>query len=119
MNIAAKQIARRRVTILFQQATNTYKTNPELAKTYLATARKIAMAARMRLPVAYKRRLCKKCNSLLVPGVSSRVRIKPTREPHVVVTCLVCGDISRFPLRNKNKEKKENEQNNHQDEASR
>ena len=119
MNSTAKQIARQRVQVLFQQATRTYKANPQLTQSYICIARKIAMAARMRLPTAYKRRICKNCNTLLVPGESSRVRIKPTREPHIVVTCLRCGVQTRFPIKVKNKEKTEIEQDNHQDETSR
>ena len=99
MNSTAKQIARERIQILFQQALRTYKTDPRLAQSYVGTARKIAMAARTRLPAAYSRRICKKCNTLLVPGESSRVRIKPTRETHLVVTCLKCGSRKRIPLR--------------------
>ena len=113
VNSTAKQIARQRVQVLFQQATRTYKANPQLAQSYICTARKIAMAARMRLPTAYKRRICKNCNTLLVPGESSRVRIRPRREPHVVVTCLKCGSQTRIPLKEKKKEKTEIEQNNH------
>ncbi len=84
-----------------------YKTDPELAKSYLLTAQKIAMSARIRLPKDYKARICRNCNALLVPGVSSRVRIRPTRERHVVVTCLNCNNQTRYPLRAKNKEKNE------------
>ena len=119
MNSTAKQIARQRVQVLFQQATRTYKTNPQLAQNYIGTARKIAMAARMRLPTEYKRRICRNCNTFLVPGESSRVRIKPRREPHVVVTCLKCGSQTRINLRNKIKEKTRIEQNNNKDETSR
>jgi ribonuclease P protein subunit RPR2 len=106
MNSTAKQIAKQRIAILFQQAAAIYKTDPALAQNYLLTARKIAMSARLSLPTAYKRCICKKCNSLLVPGETSRVRIKPTRETHIVVTCLNCGNQTRIPL----KEKKINEQ---------
>ncbi len=119
MNSTAKQIARQRVQVLLAQASRKYRANPELAQSYLWAARKIAMAARIRLPPAYKQRICRECNVLLVPGESSRVRIKPKREPHVVVTCLKCGCQTRIPLKAKNKEKKRIEQNNNQNEASR
>jgi ribonuclease P protein subunit RPR2 len=69
------------------------------------TARKIAMAARIYLPVSIKRRICKNCNTLLVPGENCRVRIKPRREPHVVTTCLVCGFRTRLPVRKKREQK--------------
>jgi ribonuclease P protein subunit RPR2 len=119
MNGAAKQLARQRVQILFQQAKNTYKANPALASRYVETARKIAMSARIRLPTVYKRQVCRSCNAFLVPGETSRVRIKPRREPHIVITCLKCGSQTRIPLKVKSKEKTEIEQNNHEDEASR
>jgi ribonuclease P protein subunit RPR2 len=119
MNGATKQVARQRVQILFQQAKNTYKANPELASRYVETARKIAMSARMRLPTVYKRQACRECNAFLVPGETSRVRIKPRREPHVVVTCLKCGGQTRIPLRVKLQEKTEIEQDIKQDETSR
>jgi ribonuclease P protein subunit RPR2 len=119
VNSTTKQIARRRVQILFQQATQIYRQNPELAKNYLLSAKKIAMSSRMRLPVIYRRRICKNCNTLLVPGESSRVRTKPAREPHIVITCLKCGSQKRIPLRAKSKEKTEIEQNNNKNETSR
>jgi ribonuclease P protein subunit RPR2 len=119
VNYTAKQIARQRIQILIQQATHTYKVDPKLAQSYIWTARKIAMAARIRLPKADKRRVCKKCNTLLVPGESSRVRIKPRREPHVVVTCLKCGNLTRIPFKAKHKEKTRIEQNNLKNEATR
>lgn len=118
MDSAAKQIARQRVQILFQQATCVNKSNPELAQRYVASARKIAMAARIRLPAHYKRQICKNCNALLVPGRNSRVRIKPRRETHVVVTCLSCGAQTRYPTKTK-KEKMKLEQNNYQNETPR
>jgi ribonuclease P protein subunit RPR2 len=119
MNLTAKQIAKQRLQILFQQATHTYRANPKLAQSYLQSARKIAMAARLRLPTAYRRRICKKCNMLLVPGETSRVRIRQGREPHVVATCLNCGNQTRIPLRIEFKGKTGIEQNNEQNETSR
>lgn len=106
MSPSTKQIARHRVQILFEQAVQVHKSDPELARRYVATARKVAMAARYRLPLEYKRMVCKKCNLLLVPGYSCRVRIKPQRETHVVVTCLGCGGLKRFPLQLKRSENK-------------
>jgi ribonuclease P protein subunit RPR2 len=119
MNPTAKQIARKRVQILFEEANRTYKENPMLSQSYILAARKIAMAARMRLPQIYKNSICKNCNTFLVPGKSSRTRIKQSREPHVIVTCLKCGNQSRFALKSKKKEKTKIEQNNNKNEASR
>jgi ribonuclease P protein subunit RPR2 len=111
VNSTAKQIAKQRIAILFEQATQQRRTNPQLAQSYIGTARKIAMAARVRLPQRYRRQICKTCNTLLVPGETSRVRVRPKREPHIVITCLNCGNQIRIPLKSKG-EKTRNEQNN-------
>jgi ribonuclease P protein subunit RPR2 len=106
MNSSTRQIAKHRIRILFDQAKIVRLGNPKLSSRYVETARKIAMAAKLRLPTEYKRQICKKCNSLLVVGDNCRVRIRQRREPHVVVTCLTCGYQARFLLRKK-KEKVE------------
>jgi len=120
MNSAMKQIAKERVQILFRQAQKNYKANPQLAKNCVTTARSIAMAARIRLPQQLNRSACKVCDAYLVPGETSRVRIRPRREPHMVVTCLGCGHQTRIPLKVKNRvERNHDEQDNKQDETSR
>ena len=96
-----KQTARQRVDILLRQAKKVYCSEPELSSRYVATARKIAMAAKIPLPVEHKRQICKKCNTLLVQGDNCRVRVRQKREPHVVITCLNCGCKTRIPLKKK------------------
>jgi ribonuclease P protein subunit RPR2 len=81
-----------------------YKTNPTLSKNYVRIARKIAMAASLRFSELDIQQSCKKCNMLLIPGETSRVRIKQKREPHIVTTCLSCGSQKRLLLRKKRKE---------------
>jgi len=114
----AKQIANQRIQVLFQQAKKVYRDNPRLSSRYVETARKIAMAAKIRLPAMYRRQVCKNCNMLLVQGDNCRVRIKQEREPHVVVTCLSCGHKTRILLRKKREETKL-EQDNYPNETSR
>lgn len=116
MKSTAKQIARQRIQLLFQQAKNVYCNNPELSSRYIATARKIAMAAKIPLLPVHKRQICKSCNVLLVPGDNCRVRIRQKRESHVVITCLSCGCKTRIPLKKKGEETKI-DRNNYQNEA--
>ena len=101
MKSTAKQIARQRIQLLFQQAKYVYRDNPQLSGHYIAIARKIAMATKMPFPMVYKRQICKNCNMLLVQGENCRVRIRQKREPHVVVTCLNCGCATRIRLKEK------------------
>jgi ribonuclease P protein subunit RPR2 len=112
-----KQIARQRISILFEQAKKVRREDHKLAMQYVDSARRIAMAARIRLPLAFRRETCKECNSLFVHGVNCRVRVKQKREPHVVITCLSCGNQTRIML--KKKENNGFEQNNDQNEAPR
>ena len=113
-----KQIARQRIQRLFTEAKAIGKTDPKRAAEYVHSARKIGMAARIRMPVEFRRQTCKNCNALLVQGLNCRVRVKQKREPHVVVTCLNCGNQTRTLLRNRTEEKN-HEQNNHSDETAR
>jgi ribonuclease P protein subunit RPR2 len=101
MNATTKRIAMQRIQTLFRLANETFHENPSLAQRYVATARKIAMAARIRLPTEYRRQICRHCKSFILLGANSRVRIKQQREPHVVITCLKCGKQTRIMLREK------------------
>ena len=98
MDVAVKRIARQRIQTLFLLARETYHEDPSLAQRYVDIARRIAMAAKIRLPKEYRRQVCRHCKSFILPGVSCRVRIKQRREPHVVVTCFKCGKPMRIPL---------------------
>jgi ribonuclease P protein subunit RPR2 len=113
-----KQIAKDRIAILFAQAKKVGRSNPKLAVEYVDSARRIAMAAKIRLPLEFRRGTCKECNSLFVHGVNCRVRVKQKREPHVLVTCLNCGNQTRIRLKQKlTKETQNLEQNNNPNEA--
>jgi ribonuclease P protein subunit RPR2 len=95
------KIALERIHILFQQAETTYPNNPQLAQRHIDLARKIAQRTRTHLPPHLRNKVCRKCNAYLVPGSTSRTRIRQRREPHVATTCLKCGNIQRHPLKEK------------------
>jgi ribonuclease P protein subunit RPR2 len=116
--VSIKKIGRQRIQILFEQAKKVGKTEPRLAMQYVKSARRIAMAAKIRLPVEFRRQTCKNCNALLVQGYNCRVRVKQKREPHVVITCLNCGNQTRIML-SKKKEQNKLEQNNYSNETPR
>lgn len=95
-----------RIQTLFSLAEETIHENPALAQRHVNIARKIAMAARIRLPKKYRREICRHCKSFILPGVNCRVRIKQQREPHVTITCLNCGKQTRIMLRLKREKPK-------------
>lgn len=93
-----KAIARERIELLFEYAKKTFSKNPALAKRYVTLARKIGMRYKIRIPVEYRRLVCRHCKSFILPSVNCRVRIRHRRAPHVAITCLECGGIMRIPL---------------------
>jgi len=105
MDAETKRIAMQRIQTLFDLAKEAFHEDPSLAQRYVKRARKIAMAARVRLPREYRHLVCRHCKSFILPGVNCRVRIKQHREPHLAITCLNCGGQTRIPLEKKKKEK--------------
>jgi len=101
MDSSTKRLAKERVETLFKLAMQISEDNLVLAQSYVTTARRIAMAAKIRLPKEYRYQMCRHCKSFILPGVNCRVRTKQRREPHVVITCLNCGKQIRIPLRKK------------------
>lgn len=82
----------------------TRKPLTNLARMSVSQMRGVSLKTQTRLPVPVKRSYCKKCDTLLTPGVSSEHEIKNSsrgrKKPWadvLVVSCLVCGTEKRFP----------------------
>jgi ribonuclease P protein subunit RPR2 len=99
MDVATRRMAIQRTRRLFCLAREIINEDPALAQRYVDMARKVAMTARVRLPKEYRHQVCRHCKSFILPGVNCRVRTKQRREPHLVITCLNCGEQMRIPLR--------------------
>ena len=90
------RIAKERIKILFDLAEKEFKKHPDRSKRYVELARKIGSRYNVRLPKQLKRKFCKNCNTLLIPGLTSEVRIK-SKEKAVTIKCLECNKIYRYP----------------------
>jgi len=95
-----EQIARERIGKLLRMAGDAFKKRPELAHRYAGLARRIAMRYNIRLPKELRRHICKKCNRYLMPGSNCQVRARKEQRA-VIIKCLECGHIMRFPYRKK------------------
>ncbi|KAJ5825301.1 hypothetical protein N7474_002439 [Penicillium riverlandense] len=79
-----------------------------LSRVYLSQMRGVSLKTQTRLPIEVKRSFCKRCDTLLVPGVNcshevqnaSRGGNKPWADVRVV-RCLVCKTEKRFPQTDK------------------
>ena len=92
-----RKIAEERIEILLKHANDrTRRGDFDLARRYVEIAGKIAMKCNVRFKKEQKIKICKKCNSYLLPSITSRVRVYKGR---VIITCLNCGSIKRYKIR--------------------
>ncbi len=101
MNDDLRKIALERVKILFQNARSNLHDKPDLSQRYIEIAKKISTRTRVHLLPEHHTQICRHCKRFIVPGISSRVRIRSQREPHIVVTCLYCNGKTRMPIKGK------------------
>ncbi len=96
-----QQIAAERVDFLFRRALRIFPEDPDLANRYVDLAKRICMVARIRLAASWRPYVCRGCKSLIVPSVNCQVRLqsRPGKGSRVVKTCLKCGHVTRYYLR--------------------
>ncbi|RZN61743.1 ribonuclease P protein component 4 [Methanonatronarchaeum sp. AMET6-2] len=92
-----KDLAKQRIEKLFKQAQKKYSENPELSHRYMEIAWKLKLKTRVEIPKPYRNRVCRKCQSYLVPGDNQKTRIHNSK---IIHRCLECGNIKRIPLNN-------------------
>jgi ribonuclease P protein subunit RPR2 len=94
-------IVRQRMKILYTLAIASVKQGDiEYARKLGELIKRMHQETRVKIPIAIKRGLCKNCNVPLIPGVTARVRLRTQgRFSYIVVKCLVCGWIHRYPYK--------------------
>ncbi len=100
-----KDLALQRIDRLMEEAEKIYHIAPDLSHRYASLALKIAKRARIKIPIKYKLRICRKCGSYLRLGDTLRIRIRTKQSKHITITCLRCGYVRRIPLTKINAEK--------------
>jgi len=91
------KLAEERIDLLYKFAREAFGEDPPLANRYVEIARRIGMRCEVRIPRELKQFTCKGCRGLLVPGANCRVRIRSDKGTTVVMTCLKCGRVKRYP----------------------
>ena len=86
-----KKIALNRINKLFKLSLEA--NDLDLSSRYIILARKLSTKYKISIPREYKQLFCKKCNFLLIPSKTCRVRLKGI---NVVYTCFFCKEIKRF-----------------------
>eukprot|EP01116_Phalansterium_solitarium_P019193 TRINITY_DN5295_c0_g1_i1.p1 TRINITY_DN5295_c0_g1~~TRINITY_DN5295_c0_g1_i1.p1 ORF type:complete len:170 (-),score=19.06 TRINITY_DN5295_c0_g1_i1:30-539(-) len=62
------------------------------------TLKNIAKRNVLRIDPEVKKLICKRCHTLLVPAVSSTIRLQMGRQPHRTTTCTACDKLRRQPF---------------------
>ncbi|MFW9966422.1 MAG: ribonuclease P protein component 4 [Candidatus Thorarchaeota archaeon] len=94
-----KRLAMARIRLLWKQALEIVKTDSDGARTCMQVASRIAQRVRIKVPREIKRKMCRRCGTVLIPGESCRVRMRNNRSKHLTVTCIACGNITRYYVR--------------------
>lgn len=90
-------VARRRIETLYDLSfAMVQKDDLDMARRYTTLAKRIGMRYTVRIPREFKQFTCKECGVLLVPGRTSRVRVRGGKR---VMTCTICGAVKRLPFR--------------------
>ena len=101
-----QEIARERIDILLGLAEKEFrkkrkakaKAKTERARRYVRLAKKISLRYNVRMKKEQKRKFCKNCNSLLLPGATSSVRLDSKRKL-LIIKCKNCNTIYRHPYK--------------------
>jgi len=94
MKNSKKQIASRRIEILFNNAILNAKINPELAERQAQIAKKISMKFKIKMPFEINSNFCKNCKKFIVPGIASKIRLG-TKPKSIRITCSYCNHTYR------------------------
>ena len=90
------KIVKERIEILFNLAEKELEKNPERSKRYVELARKIGKRYNVRLTKEQKRSFCKRCNRLLIPKKTCKIKVGPKKK-FMEIKCLNCGSVYRKP----------------------
>ena len=94
MKDSKKQIATRRIEILFNNALSNAKNNPRLAEKQAEIAKKISMKFKIKMPFEVSSSFCKKCKKFIPPGVRSKIRLG-SKPKSIRITCSYCNHTYR------------------------
>ncbi|MDC0159426.1 RNase P subunit [Candidatus Nitrosopelagicus sp.] len=94
MKNSKKQIALKRMEILFNNAILNAKNNPSLAQKQAEIAKKISMKFKIKMPFEISSSFCKKCKKFISPGIASKIRLG-SKPKSIRITCSYCNHTYR------------------------
>ena len=83
-----------RMNQLLELAERSIKDRPDRTKRYVGLARKLSSRYRISIPERFKKRICKICNMMWIPGYN--VKIHLNKRTKAVEYICECGTLRRF-----------------------
>ena len=94
MKNSKKEIAIKRMEILFNNALSNAKNNPGLAQRQAEIAKKISLKFKIKMPLEISLSFCKKCKKFIAPGIASKIRLG-SKPKSIRITCSYCNHTYR------------------------
>jgi ribonuclease P protein subunit RPR2 len=94
MKSSKKEIATKRIQILFHNALFNAKNNPVLAQKQAEIAKKISMKFKIKIPFEVSFSFCKICKKFIAPGIASKIRLG-SKPKSIRITCSYCNHTYR------------------------
>ncbi|MCS7109683.1 MAG: ribonuclease P [Candidatus Micrarchaeota archaeon] len=89
-----RELILERIEWLLSLAEKSIKARPDRTKRYVSLARKLSTRYRVAIPKRFKKRICKICNTIWIPGYNVKIRLNK-RKKSVEYNC-ECGSVRRF-----------------------
>ena len=94
MKNSKKEIATKRIEILFNNAILNARNNPGLAERQAQIAKKISMKFKIKMPFEVSSSFCKNCKKFIAPGIAAKVRLG-NKPKSIHITCSYCNHTYR------------------------
>ena len=94
MKNSKKEIAMKRMEILFNNALSNAKNNPGLAQRQAEIAKKISLKFKIKMPFEISSSFCKNCKKFIAPGITSKIRLG-SKPKSIRITCSYCNHTYR------------------------
>ena len=94
MKNSKKQIATKRMEILFNNALSNVKYNPVLAERQAEIVKRISTKFKIKMPFELSSSFCKKCKKFIPPGIASKIRLG-SKPKSIRITCSYCNHTYR------------------------
>ncbi|RLG20822.1 hypothetical protein DRN74_04370 [Candidatus Micrarchaeota archaeon] len=95
-----KEIAKKRILSLLEQAKETVFSNSDRTKRYVELALALSKKYNVSIGPDWKKHVCKNCHTVLIEGFNLQVRTSK-KTGTVIYKCKECGAVKRYPYKGK------------------